>query len=232
MLPLSHDEVVHGKGSLIHKMAGDEWQKFANLRAYYAFMWGYPGKKLLFMGQEFAQRQEWNEATSLEWHLPSHPSHGGMQRLIRDLNHLYKAEPAFTAAITKAEGSSGWSADDAANSVFALCRRAVDGDPPIAVISNFTPVPREGYRVPLPTAGHWREIMNTDADHLWRLRPGQSWRGRCQCRTAHGEARSAAAVQLPPLATHLLRAWSRVIAGQPSGTTHSQPLQHSREKSC
>ncbi|MFO1142249.1 MAG: 1,4-alpha-glucan branching protein GlgB [Amaricoccus sp.] len=162
VLPLSHDEVVHGKGSMIAKMPGDGWQKFANLRAYYAFMWGYPGKKLLFMGQEFAQGHEWSEARGLDWWQLDLEPHKGMQSLVRDLNRLYRDTPALHQRDCEGEGFSWLIADDRQNSVFAWLRKA-PGQPPVAVISNFTPVPRTGYGVPLPQAGRWKEIMNSDA---------------------------------------------------------------------
>ena len=162
VLPLSHDEVVHGKGSLIAKMAGDDWQKFANLRAYYGFMWGYPGKKLLFMGQEFAQWQEWNEAKSLDWNLLEYPLHEGMRRLVRDLNGTYRRKAALHARDCEGEGFEWLIGDDRSNSVFAWLRKA-PGENPVAVIANLTPVPREGYRVPLPHPGRWREVLNSDA---------------------------------------------------------------------
>jgi 1,4-alpha-glucan branching enzyme len=199
VLPLSHDEVVHGKGSLLAKMPGDDWQQFANLRAYYAFMWGYPGKKLLFMGQEFAQRQEWSEAHGLDWELTGAPAHAGVKTLIADLNRLYRDKTALHARDCEGEGFQWLIADDAANSVFAWLRKAGDA-PPVAVISNFTPVPRDSYRLPLPRAGHWREILNTDAKHF-----GGSGRGNLGGVTAtatpsHGEPASAT-ISLPPLAT-------------------------------
>jgi 1,4-alpha-glucan branching enzyme len=162
VLPLSHDEVVHGKGSLIAKMAGDGLQKFANLRAYYAFMWGYPGKKLLFMGQEFAQGAEWSEARALDWWQADEPLHKGVQNLVRDLNRLYRQTPALHARDCEGEGFEWLIADDRQNSVFAWQRRAPDQNP-VVVVSNFTPIVREGYRVPLPFAGRWREILNSDA---------------------------------------------------------------------
>ncbi|HEX7742007.1 MAG TPA: 1,4-alpha-glucan branching protein GlgB, partial [Sphingobium sp.] len=162
VLALSHDEVVHGKGSLLHKMAGDDWQKFATLRAYYAMMWGYPGKKLLFMGQEFAQRGEWSEERSLDWHLLDHGPHQGVQRLVGDLNRLYRARPALHARDCEVEGFEWVLVDAAADSVFAWVRRA-PGVPPIVVISHFTPLLRHGYRMRLPSGGRWREIMNSDA---------------------------------------------------------------------
>jgi len=166
VLPLSHDEVVHGKGSLLTKMGGDDWQKFASLRALYATMWGHPGKKLLFMGQEFAQRREWSEERSLDWDLLDSAAHGGVRALVRDLNRLYRAHPALHARDCEAEGFDWLIADDAANSVFAWVRRAA-GSPPVAVIANLTPVARAPYRVPLPADGRWCEILNTDARDYW-----------------------------------------------------------------
>lgn len=166
VLPLSHDEVVHGKGSLLAKMSGDDWQQFANLRAYYALMWGYPGKKLLFMGQEFAQRREWSEERALDWHLTRSAAHDGVRKLVRDLNQLYRTRPALHARDCEGEGFEWLIADDADQSVFAWLRRA-PGAPPVAVVVNMTPVARMPYRVPLPHDGRWREILNTDAHDYW-----------------------------------------------------------------
>ncbi|KQM94441.1 glycogen branching protein [Sphingomonas sp. Leaf22] len=162
VLPLSHDEVVHGKGSLLTKMAGDDWQKFANLRAYYALMWGYPGKKLLFMGQEFAQRREWSEERALDWELMDAPAHRGVASLIRDLNRLYRETPALHARDCEGDGFAWAVVDDAANSVFAWERRA-PAEATVLVVSNLTPIPREGYRVPVSQGGRWREMLNSDA---------------------------------------------------------------------
>jgi 1,4-alpha-glucan branching enzyme len=162
VLPLSHDEVVHGKGSLLNKMAGDDWQKFANLRAYFGFMWGYPGKKLLFMGQEFAQRAEWSEARALDWHLIEHAPHEGMRLLVRDLNRAYREHPALHARDCEPEGFEWLIADDRENSVFAWQRNA-PGARTVVVVTNFTPVSREGYWVKAPHDGTWLEAVNTDA---------------------------------------------------------------------
>ena len=197
VLPLSHDEVVHGKGTLLTKMAGDDWQKFANLRAYYAFMWGYPGKKLLFMGQEFAQRNEWSESRALDWGELQHPPHQGVQRLIRDLNHLYRSRPALYARDCEPEGFHWLLADEADTSVYAWVRSAPDCNP-IAVVSNFTPVPRQGYRLPLPAAGKWREIINTDAKEYGGSGMGNA--GAVEAATGEGGA-TMAVVTLPPLST-------------------------------
>ena len=196
VLPLSHDEVVHGKGSLLAKMAGDDWQQFANLRAYYAFMWGYPGKKLLFMGQEFAQRQEWSEDRALDWHLRCSSSHEGIRNLVRDLNRLYRETPALHARDCEGEGFEWLIGDDAANSVFAWLRKA-PGEKPVAVIANLTPVARAPYRVPLPQDGRWREIINSDAHHYWGSGLGNM---------GGVDAKDGAAwVTLPPLATIMLQ---------------------------
>ncbi len=164
VLPLSHDEVVHGKGSLINKMSGDDWHKFSNLRAYYGFMWGYPGKKLLFMGQEFAQRREWSEARSLDWELLNSDTHKGIQNLIKDLNNIYKTKPALHKLDCDYNGFKWAIVDDKQNSVFAWVRYA-DGANPIAIIANFSGQPLFDYKIPLPNDGYWCEIINTDSIH-------------------------------------------------------------------
>jgi len=200
VLPLSHDEVVHGKKSLIEKMAGDDWQKFANLRAFYAFMWGYPGKKLLFMGQEFAQRREWSEERALDWDLLDRPPHEGVRLLLRDLNRLYRTEAALHARDCEGDGFRWLIADDKRNSVFAWLRLAPDAAP-VAVISNFTPVPRRGYRVPLPSAGVWREILNSDATAYGGSGAGNG--GEVLARQTPDGIH--ADMTLPPLATIMLQ---------------------------
>ncbi len=192
VLPLSHDEVVHGKGSLLTKMAGDDWQQFANLRAYYALMWGYPGKKLLFMGQEFAQRREWSEERALDWELLDAPAHRGVATLVRDCNRLYRDTPALHARDCEGDGFVWAVVDDAANSVFAWERRA-PGDAPVLVVSNLTPVPRAGYRVPVSQDGRWREILNSDAADY-----GGSGTGNMGVVTAND---GHVTLTLPPLAT-------------------------------
>jgi 1,4-alpha-glucan branching enzyme len=166
VLPLSHDEVVHGKGSLLTKMSGDDWQQFANLRAYLAMMWGYPGKKLLFMGQEFAQRREWSEERALDWDLLGSHAHDGVRKLVRDLNRLYREKPALHARDCEGEGFEWLVVDDAANSVFAWLRRA-PGERPVAVICNMTPVARLPYPIRVPHDGRWREVLNSDAHDYW-----------------------------------------------------------------
>lgn len=200
VLPLSHDEVVHGKGSLLNKMSGDDWQKFATLRAYYGFMWAYPGKKLLFMGQEFAQRAEWNHAQSLDWHLLEHESHRGMQNLVRDLNRLYTSVPALHARDCEGEGFEWMNADDADHSVFSWARHDGAGGPILVSVSNFTPIQRDGYVLPLPKGGRWREVMNTDATSYWGTGKGNMGSVEANQGPAFGRPASAR-VTLPPLAT-------------------------------
>ncbi|MBU0554489.1 MAG: 1,4-alpha-glucan branching protein GlgB [Alphaproteobacteria bacterium] len=195
VLPLSHDEVVHGKGSLLNKMAGDDWQKFANLRAYYALMWGYPGKKLLFMGQEFAQRREWSEERALDWELLGQPAHEGIRTLIRDLNGLYRTLPALHQRDCEGDGFEWLIVDDRENSVFAWLRKA-PGAAPVAVIANMTPNVQHDYRLPLPYDGIWHEILNSDATNY-----GGSGMGNLGAvRAENGAAR----LTLPPLATIML----------------------------
>jgi len=204
VLPLSHDEVVHGKGSIVGRIPGDAWQKFATLRAYYAFMWSQPGKKLLFMGQEFGQIAEWNFRGGLDWHLLDQGFHSGVRDCVRDLNRLHRAEPALHARDCEPDGFRWIVADDAAQSVYAWLRFGADGDAPVAIVCNFTPVPRPDYRIGLPHAGTWREILNTDA-----ITYGGSGRGNfgavhAEAQPAHGFAASAR-VHVPPLTTLYFR---------------------------
>ncbi|MGF6232313.1 1,4-alpha-glucan branching enzyme [Inquilinus ginsengisoli] len=202
MLPLSHDEVVYGKGSLLGRMPGDTWQRFANLRAYFGFMWSSPGKKLLFMGGEFGQEREWNHDAQLDWHLLDDPLHRGMQRLVRDLNRIYRAEPALHRRDAEPAGFAWTVAGDAEASVFAYLRLGAEGDPPILVVCNFTPVPRPDYGIRVPQGRQWREILNTDA----RVYGGggiAAERPPVAIREADGHDRLV--ISLPPLSTTVLR---------------------------
>jgi 1,4-alpha-glucan branching enzyme len=166
ILPLSHDEVVHGKGSLLSKMPGDRWQQLANLRSLYAYMWAHPGKKLLFMGGEFAQEQEWSHARSLDWHLLEQPGHGGMQNLVRDLNRLYRDTPALWEVDFEPRGFYWIEPNDSDRNVVVFARAGTDPAKDVAVcVMNLSPVPRYGYRIGLPKKGRWREALNTDAEH-------------------------------------------------------------------
>jgi 1,4-alpha-glucan branching enzyme len=200
ILPLSHDEVVHGKHSILGRIPGDAWRRAATGRAYYAFMWAHPGKKLLFMGQEFGQLTEWNFAGELDWHLLDDPLHAGLRHCVRDLNNLYRGTAALHARDCEAEGFQWIVADDAAQSVFAWLRRGAADDPPVAIICNFTPVPRERYRIGLPFPGRWREMMNTDATAYGGSGLGNLGGVEASAVPSHGMPASAMLL-LPPLAT-------------------------------
>jgi len=163
VLPLSHDEVVYGKGSLLSKMPGDFWQKFANLRCYLSFFYTHPGKKLLFMGAEIAQRNEWSHERGLDWHLLDDPHHSGMQSLVRDLNHLYAAEPALYERDCEGEGFAWIDAHDRANSIISYVRYGADRSSFLVIVCNFTPVVHHGFRVGVPHEGHYRQIFNSDS---------------------------------------------------------------------
>jgi 1,4-alpha-glucan branching enzyme len=203
ILPLSHDEVVHGKGSLYTKMAGDHWQKLANLRALYAYMWAHPGKKLLFMGQEFAQPDEWSHERSLDWHLLERGDHAGIQSLVRDLNLAYRAEPALWERDSDAAGFWWLEANDADANVIAFARSSKPdelGESRVIVfIANLSPVPRPGYRVGLPRSGHWREAINTDSQYYGGSDMGNFGGVEAEPVPWHEQSFSAQ-VSLPPLA--------------------------------
>jgi 1,4-alpha-glucan branching enzyme len=207
ILPLSHDEVVHGKGSLFGKMPGDRWRKFANLRAYFGFMWSHPGKKLLFMGGEIAQEREWNHDREIDWFLLDNPDHAGIQRLVRDLNHLYRREPALHVRDSEPAGFRWIVGDDRSNSVFAYFRHGHDGHAPVLVVCNMTPAPRHNYRIGVPRGGVWREIMNTDSRFYGGSDMGNEGAIHAVPQPTHGEAQSLD-LTLPPLATLYLRAES------------------------
>jgi 1,4-alpha-glucan branching enzyme len=198
VLPLSHDEVVHGKGSLLGKMPGDRWQKFANLRSLYAWMWAHPGKQLVFMGGELAQEREWSEERSVDWHLLDDGLHGGVQALLRALNTVEAAEPALWAADFTPDGFQWIDANDSDQSVYSFLRFDPKGSGrPVACVANLTPVPRHGYRLGLPSAGRWAVVLNTDAREF-----GGSGAGNTELWTDdvawHGHPQSVA-MTLPPL---------------------------------
>ena len=204
VLPLSHDEVVHGKGSLISKMAGDYWQKFANLRLLYGFMWAHPGKKLLFMGGEFAQWNEWNDASSLDWNLLDFPQHDGVRQLIRDLNQLYRETPALHEIDFDPAGFEWISANDSDNSVLAFARRGLDRTRAMLCVCNFTPVVRHEYRIGVPGPGTYHERLNTDSQHYGGSNVGNPF-GKVDAEKipSHGREWSIA-LTLPPLAAIFL----------------------------
>jgi len=199
ILPLSHDEVVHGKGSLIDKMTGDDWQKFANLRLLYGYMYTTTGKKLLFMGGEFAQRREWNHDESLDWHLLEHEAHRGVLRWIRDLNHLYRAEPALHETDCQPHGFTWIDCHDSDSSVISFARRANSSDSHVIVICNFTPVPRHDYRIGADEPGFWKEILNSDAMEYGGSGQGNLGGLHTESIQAHGRQQSLS-LTLPPLA--------------------------------
>jgi 1,4-alpha-glucan branching enzyme len=204
VLPLSHDEVVHGKGSILSRMPGDLWQKFAGARAYYGFMWGYPGKKLLFMGQEFGQWSEWNFRRDLDWPLLGFPNHAGLKAAVSDLNRLYRDLPALHARDCEGEGFRWIVVDDHDQSVIAWVRYGAPGDAPVAVVCNFTPVPRPNYRIGLPMAGTWVEAFNSDAGVYGGSGMGNLGSVTAQPSPSHGFDASAEIV-IPPLATVFFR---------------------------
>ena len=197
VLPISHDEVVHGKGSMLEKMPGDRGQKFANLRAYYGFMWAHPGKKLLFMGCEFAQSKEWNHNHSLDWHEVEAADHAGMQALVRDLNRVYRETPALHVNDTRPEGFLWIESNDAEAGVYAWARRGAAGDPMVVAVVNMTPVERR-YRLGLPAMGQWDEVLNSDAGVYGGGNRGNLGGVRAEAVAHQGQAQSAL-VTLPPL---------------------------------
>ncbi len=199
VLPISHDEVVHGKGSLLRKMPGDRWQQLANVRAYLGFMWAHPGKQLLFMGQEFAQEAEWSEARSLDWWLLDNPDHRGVALLVKDLNATYRATPALWSKDTDADGFAWIDANDASGNVLSFLRFGDDGTA-VACLSNFAGTPHEGYRIGLPWAGEWREALNTDASSYLGSGVGNLGAVTATDEPWHGQPASATLV-VPPLAT-------------------------------
>jgi 1,4-alpha-glucan branching enzyme len=201
VLPLSHDEVVYGKYSLLDKMPGDRWQRFANLRAYLGFMWASPGKKLIFMGGEIAQRREWNHDGEIDWGLLADPAHLGVQRLVRDLNLAYAEHAALHRRDAEPAGFAWVVGDDRANSVFAFLRCAADAPPVLAVV-NMTPVPRVDYRIGVPLPGRWREILNSDADCYGGSGVGNAGSVRTCAEPSHGHTQSLA-ITLAPLSTML-----------------------------
>ncbi len=204
VLPLSHDEVVHGKRSLLGRMPGDRWQRFANLRAYFGFMFGHPGKKLLFMGSEFAQDREWNHDDSLDWHLLADPDHRGVQQLVRDLNRLLRELPALHALDFSPEGFEWIDHEDARRSVLAFVRRGREPGQRVLVVCNFAPVVHHGMRFGVPEPGLWRERLNTDSVHYGGSNVGTPFGvASTEPVPAHGRPQSVR-LTVPPLATVFL----------------------------
>ena len=205
ILPLSHDEVVHGKGSLIEKMPGDDWQQFANLRAYYAFMWSHPGKKLLFMGGEFAQRKEWNHDQSLDWHLLEHQSHNGIQNTVKTLNKVYKSTPALYELDSEPAGFSWIDNQNAQQSIFSFVRYAKKASDYVVVVCNLTPNVYQGYQIGVPSKGQFEVVLNTDDELFFgsgvKVSDGLI---EAEASPSHGHQNSVL-ITLPPLATVYLK---------------------------
>jgi 1,4-alpha-glucan branching enzyme len=204
LLPLSHDEVVHGKSSLLHKMPGDDWQKFSNLRLLYGLMYGFPGKKLLFMGCEFAQRNEWNHEQSLDWHLTQFPPHAGVQKWITDLNRLYRKESALHQVDFHYTGFEWIDFHDKASSVITFMRKSNDGKEKVIVVCNFTPVPRYNYRIGIPDRGLYREILNSDSSYYEGSNIGNTGEIEAESIFCHNRKFSLN-LTLPPLAAVFLK---------------------------
>jgi 1,4-alpha-glucan branching enzyme len=204
VLPLSHDEVVYGKGSLLHKMPGDDWQKFANLRLLLGYMYAQPGKKLLFMGGELGQPDEWYHESGLAWHLLENPYHRGVQRWVADLNRLYRNEPALSDLDFQKEGFEWIDCNDSLHSTLTLVRKGRHPSDRILAACNFTPVPRTGYIIGAPRAGVWREILNSDADIYGGSGVGNMGEVRTRSLPFHGRPFSLK-MTLPPLAVVFLK---------------------------
>ncbi len=203
VLPFSHDEVVHGKGSMFGKIPGDEWQKMATLRALYGFMYAHPGKKLMFMGCEFGQRREWDHDRSLDWHLLEYPLHAGLRRFVADLNRVYSAEPALHELDFEPAGFQWIDCNDHENSVIAFVRRDASGGF-VVVVLNFTPVPRDGYRIGVPVAGEFDELINSDSEAYGGSNVGNAGAARTEPIASHGHPDSLR-LNLPPLGFLLLK---------------------------
>jgi 1,4-alpha-glucan branching enzyme len=204
VLSLSHDEVVHGKGSLLRKMPGDDWQKFANLRLLFGYLYAHPGKKLLFMGAEFGQWSEWYHEVSLDWHLLQYPPHQGLLQWMKDLNHFYRHEPCLYECDFEPEGFRWIDCKDWESSIVSFVRPGKSTRDVVLVICNFTPVPRQNYRVGVPHGGFWREVLNSDAKHYGGS--GQGNLGGIEATPVpfHGEYYSLSLV-LPPLGMVILK---------------------------
>jgi 1,4-alpha-glucan branching enzyme len=205
VLPLSHDEVVHGKGSLIGKMPGDEWQRFANLRLLFAYMFAQPGKKLMFMGCEFGQVREWAHDSSLEWHVLQYLNHNGMQKWVGELNRAYREQPGLHVLDNEASGFEWVDCNDSLTSTISLLRKSENPADSVLVVCNFTPIIREGYRVGVPTGGYWRELLNSDGKEYGGTGVGNLGGVHAESTEAHGRPYSLR-LTLPPLGALFLKA--------------------------
>jgi 1,4-alpha-glucan branching enzyme len=204
VLPLSHDEVVHGKGSLIGKMPGDLWQKFANMRLLYAYMYAQPAKKLLFMGGEFGQWAEWSHEESLEWHLLQHDSHLQLQRWVADLNRTYRAEKALHELDCDPTGFEWIDGSDSQQSMLTFMRKSAGASEIVVAVFNFTPVPRQYYRVGVPRGGHWKEILNSDSKQYGGADFGNLGGVEAENSACHGRPHSVN-LTVPPMGALFLK---------------------------
>jgi 1,4-alpha-glucan branching enzyme len=204
ILPFSHDEVVHGKGSMVGKIPGDAWQKLATLRTLYGFMYAHPGKKLLFMGGEFGQWHEWNHDASLDWHLLDHPLHAGLQHFVEDLNAIYAREPALHEVDFESPGFEWIDCNDYESSVISLMRRGRQAGEPVVVVLNWTPLVRQSYRVGVPEPGYYRELLNSDASTYGGSNVGNEGGRASEPVPAHGHQHSLV-LTIPPLGVLFLK---------------------------
>jgi 1,4-alpha-glucan branching enzyme len=204
ILPISHDEVVHGKGSLAGKMPGDEWQKLANTRALLGFMWAFTGKQLLFMGSEMGDMQEWSEERGLDWGLLGNPLYGGLHGLVKDLNRVYRETPALWTQDTSPAGFRWITSEDSQHNTFSFIRYTPDGEP-LACVVNFAAVPFEGYRIGLPRTGTWHEVINTDSALYGGSGVGNLGQVEAEARPWHG-FNASVSLRVPPLGAVWLRA--------------------------
>jgi 1,4-alpha-glucan branching enzyme len=216
ILPLSHDEVVHGKRSLLRKFSGDEWRQFAGLRSLLAFQWAHPGKQLLFMGSEFGQGDEWSEQAGLQWYVLEYPRHAGVQQLVKDLNAVYAAQPALWQQDSSPAGFQWIDASDSAGNVLSFLRFGADGSV-LACVANFAAMPHHGYRIGLPSPGPWAEILNTDAEVYGGGGIGNYGMVEATSEPWHGRPASAE-LSIPPLGVLWL------APAQPDADDGGQPV--------
>jgi len=231
VLPLSHDEVVHGKGSLVNKMPGDTWQKLANLRLLYGSMWAQPGKKLLFMGGELAQWKEWNHDASLDWHLLDDPAHAGITRWLEDLNRLYREEPALHELDCSPEGFEWIDGSDAENCVLVFLRKGTKPSRAIVAAFNFTPIIRDNYRFGVPGGGHWKELLNSDAPQYGGSGQGNLGGVDAVPIPMHGRTHSLT-VTLPPLGVIFFQreVVEEEVVVEPEGTSTDEDTDESTDE--
>jgi 1,4-alpha-glucan branching enzyme len=204
MLPFSHDEVVYGKGSMLRKMPGDEWQQFANLRLMYSYMFTHPGTKLLFMGAEFGQGDEWDFGHSLQWHVLEYANHQGMSETVKALNHLYRDEPALYQKSFDFTGFQWIDGGNANDSILVYSRKGHDEKDDLVIILNMTPVPRHNYRIGVPAAGKWKEIFNSDATKFWGSGLLNTGEVNTEVKTWHGKDNSIS-ITIPPLGATIFK---------------------------